>query len=71
LESGITKIYGAGILSSVAEIENIQNHDHFIFDWQQVIHDNPLITEMQKHYYIIHSLDDLKNRMKDNLIFLD
>jgi phenylalanine-4-hydroxylase len=54
------KIYGAGILSSMSEIERIQTASIRPFDLNEILDDNPLITEMQRHYYSINSFDDLK-----------
>lgn len=65
------KIYGAGILSSVSEIEKvISGFDHIVkdFDIEQIVCDNPLITNFQERYYSIESFDNLKNIIQKYLI---
>jgi phenylalanine-4-hydroxylase len=37
------------------------------FDLEQIISDNPLITNFQKHYYYIESFKDLKNIITNKL----
>jgi phenylalanine-4-hydroxylase len=61
------KIYGAGILSSVGEIEKLSTKKILPFDLFQIIEDEPLITQIQRHYYSIHSLSDLKCKIKEYL----
>jgi phenylalanine-4-hydroxylase len=57
------QIYGAGILSSYQEIQKIINSNHLQphpFDIEKIIHDDPLITQMQQNYYVISSLEELE-----------
>lgn len=55
------KIYGAGILSSIGEIEKIAsgNVEIINLDFKKIINDQPLITQMQERYYRIESLNQL------------
>jgi hypothetical protein len=62
IEFGILKyksknlIYGAGILSSIGEIEKIIDNKniHILpFDISKIVSDEPLITQMQNNYYQI------------------
>lgn len=65
------RIYGAGILSSVAEIEKvISGFDGIVkdFDIEKIVSDDPLITEFQVNYYCIESFDMLKNTIRKYLI---
>lgn len=55
------KIYGAGILSSLLEIEKIESAIIAPFCLENIITDEPLITEIQNHYYSISSFDELKS----------
>jgi phenylalanine-4-hydroxylase len=74
IEFGVMKnkrIYGAGILSSIAEIEKvISGFDKIVkpFDVDRILSDHPLITEFQNAYYSIESFDDLRNRIEKYLI---
>jgi phenylalanine-4-hydroxylase len=57
------KIYGAGILSSIAEIEKVTlGFDKIVkdFDIDRILSDHPLITVFQNTYYSIESFSDLK-----------
>jgi phenylalanine-4-hydroxylase len=64
------RIYGAGILSSVEEIEKIQSNNVNIqpFDIQEIVSDEPLITNLQEKYYHIDSITNLKHEVKKYLI---
>ena len=64
------KIYGAGILSSYGEIQKIihSNLPILPFEIQKIIHDQPLITQMQQNYYCIESLEDLQNKIEKFLM---
>jgi len=55
------KIYGAGILSSIGEVEKISSGKVDIVDFNisEIIKDQPLITQMQERYYRIQSLTQL------------
>ena len=67
----LTKIYGAGILSSYGEIEKIINQKdvNFLpFDISKVISDEPLITQMQNNYYYVNSFQELKNHITKYLL---
>lgn len=70
MEVNEIKIYGAGILSSVEEIEKIKNGCVRIqsFDIQKIISDEPLITDFQKNYYSISSIQSLKQEIQKYLI---
>ena len=74
IEFGVIKnkrIYGAGILSSIAEIEKVRSgFDHLVqdFDIERIVSDNPLITEFQSNYYSIISFEELKKMMGKFLI---
>ena len=61
------KIYGAGILSSLSEIQRVKKIHPLPFDLIQIIDDNPLITQLQRHYYAIESFADLKQKVKEYL----
>lgn len=61
------KIYGAGILSSIDEINRINQSLLIPFDIEQIISDNPLITNFQNHYYYIESFKDLKKLISNKL----
>ena len=74
LHSNGYKIYGAGILSSVEEIEKIMRNEIVIhpFDMEKIVSDIPLITELQANYYSISSIKDLKYMIHKYLsIYLD
>ena len=65
------KIYGAGILSSIAEIEKVSSgFDHLVkeFDIERIVSDNPLITEFQSNYYSIDSFEKLKKMVEKYLM---
>lgn len=65
------KIYGAGILSSVSEIEKvIRGFEHIVkdFDMEGIVSDSPLITKFQENYYSIESFDVLKNIIQKYLV---
>jgi phenylalanine-4-hydroxylase len=74
IEFGIlnsNKIYGAGILSSYGEIQKILKEKNKIniipFEIKSILHDEPLITQMQQNYYTIESLEELKMKIEKYL----
>jgi phenylalanine-4-hydroxylase len=74
IEFGVMKnkrIYGAGILSSIAEIEKVMKEfDKLVmdFDIDKIVSDDPLITEFQVNYYSIISFVELKKIIEKHLI---
>ena len=70
MENNKYKIYGAGILSSIDEIERIRDGKVVIhpFDLKKIVGDEPLITELQMNYYSISCISDLKNMIQKYLI---
>ena len=64
------KIYGAGVLSSVDEIQKIIDGRATIrpFDIPTIIQDTPLITEFQANYYSIESYEILKQQIRNYLL---
>ena len=61
--SGQTKIYGAGIISSLGEANRVFNDEVEIkpFDVKSILKENFTISEMQSKYYIIDSFSQLYN----------
>ncbi len=60
------KFYGAGVASSIAEIENIQNvKDLRLLDlWKEYPdHHGVLVSDLQKFYYYIEDFDNLKDQL--------
>lgn len=68
------EIYGAGIISSYDEINNIidcakgkSDHSHFIpFDMEEVVMTRFDYSEIQNRYYVVNSMTDLYNSFYEN-----
>jgi phenylalanine-4-hydroxylase len=60
------KAYGAGILSSVDEINKVIENKQMLkpFNFEEIINEEPIITNLQNHYYYIESFDEFNNIIK-------
>jgi phenylalanine-4-hydroxylase len=68
-EDNLFKAYGAGILSSVDEMNKVFNNLNLIkfFDYEEIISKSLLITDLQNQYFYIDSFDilfELVNNLK-------
>lgn len=63
---GTFKVYGAGLLSSVAELQHAITTAEKIkkFDPEVTIHEECIITSYQNHYYYTDSFDEAKLKMR-------
>ena len=65
------KVYGAGILSSIEEIEKVKEKkvNARPFDLKDIVGDEPLITDLQTNYYYLDgSFETLKSKIQKYLI---
>lgn len=64
-ERGKMKFYGAGVASSVSEIENFKKINNFLLlDLRKQFPDQEvLIEDLQKSYYYIESFDDFLEQL--------
>ncbi|XP_067947611.1 tryptophan 5-hydroxylase 1-like [Watersipora subatra] len=65
-ENGEMKVYGAGLLSSVAELKHaLTDAEVHPFDPKTTCQQECMITEYQKAYYSTNSFESAKNQMRD------
>lgn len=68
---GTFKVYGAGLLSSVAELQHAISTTDKIkrFDPEVTCQEECIITSYQNAYYYTDSFEEAKERMRFKLIF--
>ena len=65
-ENDKMKLYGGGIASSIAEIENFQNSKYIKLDLNKSFPDQqPLIESLQESFYYIDSFDELLDQLME------
>lgn len=66
LSDGTLKVYGAGLLSSVAELQHALVTKDKIkrFDPEVTIHEECIITSYQNAYYYTDSFEEAKDKMR-------
>jgi phenylalanine-4-hydroxylase len=66
-ENGETKVYGAGIISSKGEVQNVlaQKENYIDFDIQTVFDTDFISSQIQTRYFITHSFEQLSNSLPE------
>lgn len=65
-QNGELRVYGAGLLSSVAELQHAITASHKIkrFDPDVTCHEECIITSYQNAYYYTDSFEEAKEKMR-------
>lgn len=65
-QDGQLRVYGAGLLSSIAELKHAVSATDKIkrFDPEETVHEECIITAYQNHYYYTDSFQEATEKMR-------
>lgn len=69
-QNGILRVYGAGLLSSVAELRHAVSTPEktFRFEPEVTVKQECIITSFQNAYYYTDSIDEAKEKMRFDIL---